>query len=405
MNSKALANCSSFSSSSPPSIAKTEISSTSSNEKKMGNIYIVSRNGIVLSWEEIYERYPSTNGNEQEQCIPLEASALLQRLPRGAYTTCRTVKNGTHIYQFDYHVKRLAVSSASILDSVSRSGVKRDLLSETNHPHQHHRSPSRVEIQNMNIINEGWEREMALNCIRLALDEFKSLYTNGTEDQNQEFRITLLATWEQNHKDDFKSALYCHIGLLKNNSQSKHVRLLVHGHGRENARAKDSKWVTDRKQLGASDGYEEIILINNKGELLEGTQTNFYVVLNSNTIVTANEGVLFGSVRDSVLRVCRKHGIKVELRPPTLVDLQQACGVFITSTSRWVMPVHEVDLGDLLLIRSDSSNINESSDMETDHVKPAEDMSTFQYHNCPTTGRIRAWVLEDVETHSTLIYE
>ncbi len=132
---------------------------------------------------------------------------------------------------------------------------------------------------------------------------------------------------------------------------------------------------------------------------MEGTQTNFYVVKNANTIITANKGVLFGSVRDSVLRVCYTHDIHVELRPPTLDDLKCASGVFITSTSRWVMEVHEVQLGDLLFIKRGSSVADETS-----MSAAKSEVQSYFYGSCPTTDKIRKWVLEDVETHSTPIY-
>ncbi|KAL7483302.1 hypothetical protein ACHAW6_008949 [Cyclotella cf. meneghiniana] len=465
------------------------VTSNISETNKKNSRYIVSRNGVILTWEEIYQRHPLNNKSgsrindwESQQRPAMDSSTLLQHLPRGAYTTCRTVKGGTHIYQFDYHVRRLAVSSASILEFISASphgsdnnfgrcqtdaednsekdgshaaapalsnGISsikesqiKDLLSESNHPRQHNRNPSKIEIQNMNIIKEAWEREMALNCIRSTLESFRSFYVRdigedgamSTKDSttcqnaskiksNAEFRITLLATWEQNQNlkrdlnnnssmNGFQSALYCHIGLLTDSSASKFVRVLVHGHGRENASAKDSKWVIDRKELTAPNAssdlsspssllYEEIILINDGGELLEGTQTNFYVVKNSNSIITANEGVLFGSVRDSVLRVCQNHGIEVELRAPTLQDLKVASGVFITSTSRWVMPVHQIDLGDLLLMDGFMDGKNDKSD---DTTAGCSELSSFCYPSCPTTDMIRKWVLDDVETHSTPIY-
>ena len=391
----------------------------------MSNEYIVSRNGVVLTWEEIYQQYPLDSDRCHDVNPPMEASELLQRLPRGAYTTCRTVKNGTHIYQFDYHMNRLAMSSASILQSIceengfgptestekSEITKQKDCMTVSSHPVQHHRNPSKSEIQRMNIIKEGWEKEMALNCIRASLDSYRSMHSDdgvtdtlSSESLSQEFRITLLATWEQSHKDDFKSSLYCHIGRLTNKLSTENIRVLIHGHGRKNASTKDSKWITERKQLIASNGYEEIILINDKSELLEGTQTNFYLVSDSNTVVTANEGVLFGSVRDSVLRVCKNNGIVVELRPPILEDLKCASGVFITSTSRWVMPVHEVDLGDLLRTNSESFNCKESKG-EKNNFNSIDSalFTTYRYRNCPTTERIRRWVLEDVETHSTMI--
>eukprot|EP01083_Nonionella_stella_P091217 254967_1 len=133
-------------------------------------------------------------------------------------------------------------------------------------------------------------------------------------------------------------------------------------------------------------------------------QTNFYVVNGKQSIITADEGILYGSVRDSVLRVCRSHNIEVERRPPTLDDLQHASGVFITSTSRLVMPVHEVVLGDL---RSFHNNHHRHDHHHQDKVnndngggssKDDDDAlpSSYSYSNCATTKNIRKWVLEDV---------
>ncbi|KAL7542574.1 hypothetical protein ACHAXR_011909 [Thalassiosira sp. AJA248-18] len=419
------------------------------------NRYIVSRNGILLPWGQIHQRYrrvddalgaatsnspQQTSSQPRDLEVPLDSSTLLQLLPRGAYTTCRTVRGGTHIYQFDYHVRRLALSAQSILENISGEGsVEEDTKSAAPNKEKSkssHRTPSKDEIYGLNIIDEAWEREMAMNCIRSTLDAFHSQYlTNiGSEcDENLEFRISLLATWEKkedadgeeqqqqgeqqaqvqsnNHKKPFQSVLYCHVGILPQslniNSQSaqntqRHIQVLIHGHGRENALAKDSKWVIDRKKLtmpepslSISNSFEEIILINDNGELLEGTQTNFYVV-NNESIITADKGILHGSVRDSVLRVCRTHDIRVDLRPPTLDDLRQGSGVFITSTSRLVMPVHEVVLGDLQSLSVDQNEDGDGRD--------ASSPSSYCYPNCLTTENIRKWVLEDVETHSTPVY-
>lgn len=414
----------------------------------MDNRYLVSRNGALLPWSQIHIQHErngngdsSSNNSEENDSLPrddvdtpMDASTLLQLLPRGAYTTCRTVQGGTHIYQFDYHVRRLALSAQSILENITEgsndnycetstteSTSDSPSLSKSNHPQLHHRTPSKDEIGSLKIVDEAWEREMALNCIRSTLDAFCSQYrmNNGKKDNGHEFRISLLATWEEKEKaeqsyarydkESFQSILYCHVGILprtSNISQSTktHTQVLIHGHGRENALAKDSKWVIDRKKLlkpagkvQSSSSYEEIILLNDKGELLEGTQTNFYVVKDE-SIITANEGILHGSVRDSVLRVCQSHNIQVELRPPTLDDLRKASGVFITSTSRLVMPVHEVVLGDLLSFVSYQKN--EDGERCKDDALP----TSFSYPNCATTENIRKWVLEDVETHSTSVY-
>ena len=116
--------------------------SSATNVNDSSNQYVVTRNGKLMPWSQIHKQYKrvdditsseehssvnntSTSSDEQSNSTtnyldntPMDASTLLQLLPRGAYTTCRTVKNGTHIYQFDYHVKRLAVTivAQSILE-------------------------------------------------------------------------------------------------------------------------------------------------------------------------------------------------------------------------------------------------------------------------------------------------
>ena len=368
------------------------------------NECIVSKNGVILPWEKVHKEYPLINdssSSQSEHHEPMDASTLLQRLPRGAYTTCRTVMNGRCIYRLDYHVNRLVVSSASILQSILKRGGQRQPVESDSGNEQ-----TNSVVQGMNVAQEACGKESVVNYIQLTLDAFRSLYPRSTQNNTgdekntgPEFRITLLAAWETNNGHGlFNCALYCHVGLLivsnSNYSPHKNIRVLIHGHGRQNASTKDSQWVADRKQLIPSNGYEEIILVNDKNELLEGTQTNFYVVKDdSGTIITADEGVLFGSVRDSVLQVCRTHDIHLELRPPSLNDLKSASGVFLSSTSRWVMPVHEVHLGDLSSVKDDLQNVAEA------------DTSIYYYDNCPTTDKIRRWVLEDVERQSTPILQ
>mmetsp|Transcript_787 Transcript_787/g.1266 ORF Transcript_787/g.1266 Transcript_787/m.1266 type:complete len:99 (-) Transcript_787:860-1156(-) len=91
----------------------------------------------------------------------------------------------------------------------------------------------------------------------------------------------------------------------------------------------------------------------------------------------------------------------VKLRPPTFQDLEGASGVFISSTSRWVMPVHEVCLGDLMSFQNDD-DVEEEENGESIEKKKRDGKSYF-YGNCETTEDIRRWVLEDVESRSTPI--
>jgi hypothetical protein len=95
---------------------------------------------------------------------------------------------------------------------------------------------------------------------------------------------------------------------------------------RVNAKAKDSEWVRQRQALEASKPGDanEVILVtpgdgggdtgdHGGGGLLEGLTSNFFVV-QGGAVVTAEEGVLSGTVRQLVLKVggCRF------LRPPAV---------------------------------------------------------------------------------------
>ena len=60
-------------------------------------------------------------------------------------------------------------------------------------------------------------------------------------------------------------------------------------------------------------------------------------------LYTAPDGaVLAGTTRQLVLEVCAREGIPVALTPPDLADVSRWQGAFISSTSRLVLPVHEL---------------------------------------------------------------
>lgn len=74
-----------------------------------------------------------------------------------------------------------------------------------------------------------------------------------------------------------------------------------------NAKAKDSEWVRQRKAWEASKpaGVNEVLLVSHEGQLLEGLTSNFFVLDSQGAVVTADEGVLNGTVRELVLEVRR----------------------------------------------------------------------------------------------------
>lgn len=98
------------------------------------------------------------------------------------------------------------------------------------------------------------------------------------------------------------------------------------------------------KQQAVAAGVKEAWLVDDKGYVTEGSSTNCYLV-KDHTIIThpANERILGGVTRDTVLQLARKHGLNVVERPFTLEEAKSANEAFITSTTQGVMPVVKID--------------------------------------------------------------
>jgi len=92
-----------------------------------------------------------------------------------------------------------------------------------------------------------------------------------------------------------------------------------------------------------TDGVKDVILASSDGSLVEGTQTNFFAVIDG-AVWTAEENILKGTLRKAVLEVCASLKVPVVLEPPTMAQLRSGVmqGAFISSTSRLVMPIDSV---------------------------------------------------------------
>lgn len=118
---------------------------------------------------------------------------------------------------------------------------------------------------------------------------------------------------------------------------------------RHNAAAKTTGWMHDRKHLESAmpAGIYDTLLMDADGHLLEGLAANFYAILDGE-LRTAGEGVLRGIAQQIVLAIAPPI-IPVNLRAPHINDVPRMAEAFITSSSRGIIPVVEIDgaaLGD-----------------------------------------------------------
>lgn len=86
----------------------------------------------------------------------------------------------------------------------------------------------------------------------------------------------------------------------------------------------------------------EAIMVDPHGCLLEGLSSNFFAV-KAGGLWTAGEGVLGGVTRSIVLDCARRLGLPLTLQPVHLADVPGLEEAFITSASRAVLPVVQID--------------------------------------------------------------
>jgi branched-chain amino acid aminotransferase len=89
------------------------------------------------------------------------------------------------------------------------------------------------------------------------------------------------------------------------------------------------------------DGVYEGLITGSNGELLEGLSSNFYVILDG-TLRTADTEVLHGISRRIVLSVADGR-LPVVLQPVLVGDLVSVSEAFMSSSSRGIVPVIEID--------------------------------------------------------------
>lgn len=91
-------------------------------------------------------------------------------------------------------------------------------------------------------------------------------------------------------------------------------------------------------------GFDEALLLNDRGDIAEGTGENIFVVRNGRIRTNdAKADILEGITQDSVVQLARDRGIEVEIGRITLPDVLGADEVFLTGTAAEVMPILHID--------------------------------------------------------------
>ena len=107
--------------------------------------------------------------------------------------------------------------------------------------------------------------------------------------------------------------------------------------------AKTTNYVAAVRALkeAARHGADDALFVNEQGHVLEATRSNFFI-FRGDTLVTARVGVLIGITRNVVLDLARGR-FPIEERPILFAELAEAEEAFVTSSSKEIVPVVQID--------------------------------------------------------------
>jgi branched-chain amino acid aminotransferase len=116
-----------------------------------------------------------------------------------------------------------------------------------------------------------------------------------------------------------------------------------HAGERHNPAAKTTEWIHTRKKLEADmpEGIYDTFLLKADGMILEGLGSNFYAIIDGE-LRTAGEGVLTGISQRIVFEIY-KGIIPLRKDPVHVDDIPKLSDAFLTSSSRGIIPVIEID--------------------------------------------------------------
>ena len=87
----------------------------------------------------------------------------------------------------------------------------------------------------------------------------------------------------------------------------------------------------------------EAILVNNKGEVTEGSKSNIFFIMDEILYTSRVEDVLPGVTRDEIISIAKRNGIEVIEENIKAIDIEKYDAMFISGTSPNILPICKVE--------------------------------------------------------------
>lgn len=189
---------------------------------------------------------------------------------------------------------------------------------------------------------------MRLNC-GYTDDTLKKIIFELLEKNNATntgLRITLTGGYSEDGYQLSKPNLIISLRSFSSPTKEqfeKGIKLITYEHQRQLPEVKSIDYLMAIwlhpfiKQHNADD-----VLYHQNGIVSECPRSNFFVVTNDDAIVTASKKILKGVMRTKLIEIA-KTSFKIEERDLTIEEIKSAREAFITSTTKTILPVRQID--------------------------------------------------------------
>ena len=227
--------------------------------------------------------------NIQLELVVTSLDEVTRQLPDGYYSTFRTFDGGTRVLGLSAHLQRLYQPVRT--PEVSESFLRRQLFTVLE---RYRPDEARARV----IMTKQGQVYIASEPLKLLR---RDVYETGVRVQTTELQ-------------------------------------------RDHPRLKSTTFISrsdlERKQI-AQEGIFEALLVKN-GKILEGMTSNFFYVKNQ-TVFTAQEDILLGITRQTVIDVARGRGVEVNYEALPRDQIAAIDEAFITSSSRGIVPLIQIE--------------------------------------------------------------
>ena len=221
---------------------------------------------------------------------------VTRELPEGYYSTFRTFAKGTRVLGLSAHLRRLydPVTAPDVDESTLRQYLH--ALLESYRPHE-----ARVRV----VMTRQGQAYLAMAPLVPLPPE---IYVKG---------VRVETTKLQREHPRLKSTSF----ISRSELERKHI---------------------------AQEGIFEALLVKD-GKILEGMTSNFFYVVRKDArsvppyVGTARDDILLGVTRQTVIEIAKGRGLEVKYQPLQLDQLPRIDEAFITSSSRGIVPVVQID--------------------------------------------------------------